>query len=99
MPAPYAQRFAELQRACPDGVPEERWRSCLVDARTFLQRWGRHAQKLGWSSSDLFGLHPHAPLGRYDAMGLLWSLQDKIVVELGAKTARTSDGLVFRKRQ
>jgi hypothetical protein len=32
-------------------------------------------------------------------MGLLWSLQDKIVVELGAKTARTSDGLVFRKRQ
>jgi hypothetical protein len=98
VPAPYAQRFADLQRACPDGVPEDRWRLCLEDALRFFDRWGRQAQKLGWSGQDLLGLHPTAPMARHDQMGLLWSLRGQTVTELGAKHAKLSGGLTFRKR-
>jgi hypothetical protein len=79
-------------------VPPDRWRLCLEDARRFFANWGRQAQKLGWSSQDLLGLHPEAPMARHDQMGLLWSLREQTVTELGAKHANLSGGLIFRKR-
>jgi hypothetical protein len=97
-PEPYARRVSELQRVCPDGVPWDRWRLCLEDARAFFPRWGRHAQKFGWSSQDLLGLHAEAPLARHDQMGLLWALQGQSVADLGGKAANLSGGLIFRRR-
>jgi hypothetical protein len=79
-------------------VPPDRWQRCIEDSRTFFRKWGRQAAKLEWSAQDLLGLHPSAPMTRHDEMGLLWSLRGKTVADLGAKTAKLSDGLVFPKR-
>jgi hypothetical protein len=98
VPAEYVQRLAELQRACPEGVPPDRWHLCLEDSAKFFARWGRQAQKLGWSSQDLFGLHGEAPMARYDEMGLLWTLKGRTVIDLGGKAAKLSGGLTFRRR-
>ena len=35
---------------------------------------------LGWRPDELFGLHPDAPMGRYDRMGLIWMLKGKRVM-------------------
>jgi hypothetical protein len=56
--------------------------------RAYSSLGGGHAQKLGWSSQDLLGLHPTAPMERHDQMGLLWSLRGKTVTDLDAKSAK-----------
>jgi hypothetical protein len=33
--------------------------------------WADGAEQLGWTLEELFGLHPDAPIARYDRMGLL----------------------------
>ena len=98
IPAPYAQQLRALQAACPAEVPRDRWLRCLDDARSFFRRWGRQAQKLGWTPHDLLGLHPTAPLARHDEMGLLWTLRGQSVVDLGARAAKLSGGLTMRRR-
>jgi hypothetical protein len=88
----------ELEQ-CPAYVPEQRWRQCLQDGQAFLERWGEQALALGWTGSDLFGLHqppdrPHASysrLSRYDCLGLCWLLQGAEV------TALTSDVAMIRR--
>jgi hypothetical protein len=47
-----------------------------------LETWGSQAANLGWTANDLFGLHPIAPLARYDAKGLVWLLHGRPVVVL-----------------
>jgi hypothetical protein len=97
-PAPYASRLSEVQQACPDGVPRERWRLCLEDARIFFARWGQQAQKLGWSGQDLLGLHPEKPMERDDQKGLIWLLRGQTVTDFDARSAKLSGGLTFRRR-
>ena len=41
------------------------------DAFAFLRDWAAQAHGLGWAGLDLFGVHRHAPLARYDCMGLV----------------------------
>jgi hypothetical protein len=81
---------------CPAGVPVERWQQAVVDAERFLSEWGNGAEGFGWPVADLFGLHPVAPMARYDVMGLRWVLHGKAVVLLTETEARLSDGLTFR---
>jgi hypothetical protein len=91
----YRRTFAHLQVKPPAHVPEDRWRQCVEDGRTFLHQWGRQAESLGWRSADLFGLHtppanPHPcyrRLSRYDQTGLLWVLQGRDVIALTEATA------------
>jgi hypothetical protein len=65
---------------------------------------------LGWTSADLFGLHPppakphpsYSRLSRYDATGLCWLLQGREVIALTEATAsirnsNTSNVTVYRK--
>jgi hypothetical protein len=60
-----------LDARCPDRVEDcERWRQAVTDGGTFLAKWGEQALALGWTVDDLFGLHPVAPLARYDAIRL-----------------------------
>jgi hypothetical protein len=106
----YRRTFAHLQLKPPPHIPEDRWRQCITDGRAFLHRWGETAQRLGWDSRDLFGLHtppakPHPNynrLSRYDATGLIWLLQGRRVTALTAETAAienpaTGSIMVFRK--
>jgi hypothetical protein len=67
----------------------------VEDERRFLHQWGESAQRLGWTSADLFGLHTppanphpsHSRLSRYDCTGLVWLLQGRPVVALTESTA------------
>jgi hypothetical protein len=87
--------FAHLQLRPPDYIPEDRWRQCIEDGRAFLAQWGSQAEALGWDSRSLFGLHipperPHPSyrrLSRYDATGLVWLLQGRVVIALTADSA------------
>jgi hypothetical protein len=77
-----------LDARCPDRVESHgRWRQAVADAETFLARWAERALVLAWTVDDLFGLHPIAPLARYDAMGLLWLLQGRPVLALTEDSA------------
>ena len=107
----YAKVFGTLQVKCPNHVPEGRWRQCLEDGKRFLTKWGESAERLGWSSADLFGLHtpPDEPrssyqrLSRYDCMGLCWALQGREVIALTAEgatiRAATGNTLTFYRQR
>lgn len=104
----FSDALAELEARCPDYVQPERWQQCVADGRQFLATWGDRAAALGWSPSELFGLHqvPAQPaatyqrLSRYDATGLIWLLQGRPVVALTKdKAAIQCNGaaVVYRK--
>jgi hypothetical protein len=101
-PIPYAQPFRILQSACPEEVPNDRWLRFLDDARTFFKKWGRQAQRLGWTAQDLLGLHPSAPMARHDEMRLLWALRGQTVTDpsckVHARSVKLSGGLTMRRR-
>ena len=99
VPALYASEFARLQARPLPEVPRERWDHFINDAGLFFDRWGKQTEALGWRADELFGLHPIAPLARYDRMGLLWILKDdEQVVALTAAGARLSGGLTFYRK-
>jgi hypothetical protein len=78
----YRRVYGILQTKCPDGVDAFRWDTCLKDASRFLAKWGLAAERLNWSSKDLFGLllipaEPHPSfnrMARLDQQGLCWCL-------------------------
>jgi hypothetical protein len=89
-----AAAFAALERQWPASIPVDRWQRAVDDGCRFLGQWAEQAEALGWTADDLFGLHPAAPLTRYDRMGLVWLLRGKKVVALtaAAATIRTATG-------
>lgn len=99
IPRIFVDEFARLQQWCPAGVPEARWRQFVNDSGVFLDQWGDEARRLGWQSSDLFGLDPVAPMARYDRMGLLWLLHGQTVSGLRSTEAALSGGHVYRRKQ
>lgn len=108
-PHPYRLIFDALERRCPDFVPNNRWKRAIEDAQSFLAIWGTQADVLGWTASELFGLHPvptkphpsFQRLSRYDSMGLIWLLRGRPVVALMATEAaiRCPDGAILSYRR
>jgi hypothetical protein len=97
-PEIYASEFARLQARPPAEVPRDRWHQFINDAGLFLDRWGRQAEAFGWRADELFGLHPDAPMARYDRMGLIWMLRGETVLDISETAARLSGGLaIYRK--
>lgn len=105
----FGEALGSLQLNRPEFVDQERWQQCIADAKRFLETWGGQANALGWSPTDLFGLHqppehPHCTyqrLSRFDHAGLLWLLRGRRVVALTEITAaiQISGGapLIFRR--
>jgi hypothetical protein len=66
-----------------------------------LARWGAQLAAMGWTTTDVFGVHPEAPLARYDYAGLLSLLPgcEVAAVTAEAVTLRTRSGAVqtFRR--
>ncbi len=76
------------------------WRACL-DAAALLEVHGADLQGLGWTASDVFGLHPEAPGGAVDAFGLALLLGGGMVAELtgdGAMILRPSGAQLTMRR-
>lgn len=92
---PFGHVLEVLESGCPNLVPVVRWQLAVEDGRRFLARWGEQAEALGWTATDLFGLHkppakPHpnySRLSRYDEIGLIWLLQSRPVLALTEATA------------
>jgi hypothetical protein len=59
----------------------------MRDAELFLSTWGHRADDLGWTTLDLFGVHPTAPAARFSYMGLLLLVNSGGVVAITAETA------------
>ena len=91
-PSEWHAILAELeQQNCPDWLAPDRWAVMLSDAESFLGRWGDTAHQLGWTALDLFGVHPIAPAGRFDVMGLT------LLLHGGAVIALTEDAATIRR--
>jgi hypothetical protein len=107
--SPLLRALSVLESACPDLVPEDRWRRCAEDGRRFFAAWADRAEALGWKPQDLFGLMSvprHAKpsfnrLARYDEIGLIWLLAGREVVALTEATAaiRSPTGAITTYRR
>jgi hypothetical protein len=69
---------------------EHRWNVMTDDAAAFLKSWGKTAHLLGWTTLDLFGVHPAAPAARFDVMGLI------PVLNGGRVIAITKEGVIVK---
>ncbi len=65
------------------GWTGSRWQQACLDATRLLDAYGAGAEllTLGWSVTDVFGLHPQAP-GSVDCFGLALLLDGGTVTEL-----------------
>ncbi len=70
------------------GWTGSRWQQACLDATRLLDAHGAELLTLGWSVTDVFGLHPQAP-GSVDCFGLALLLDGGTVAEL------TGDGAVI----
>jgi hypothetical protein len=93
--------LAELKASTsPDWMPANRLKEIVADADCFLRDWGETAHRLGWTTLDLFGVHPIAPACRFDVMGLIPLLAGHQVVALTDSTAiirRAFSTLTYRQ--
>src|SRR5215471_21820530 len=109
---PYNRVMGALLERCPAHVEPDRWQQAAADAESFLPQWGEQAEGLGWSSADLFGLHPvpdkphpsYRRLSRYDCTGLLWLLEGRAVTMLSSESAvilnpKTGNATKYRKER
>ncbi|MGF1629146.1 MAG: hypothetical protein ACFCUT_06715 [Kiloniellaceae bacterium] len=54
----------------PVGVPAWWWRPVRDVSQRFLGEWGETAERLGWSTADLFAVDASRPYERIDQYGL-----------------------------
>ena len=81
-----------LITGAPRGFTVDMWRQLGEDAVRFLDRWGSEASRLGWTTLDLFGVHPVVPTARYDAMGLVPLIRGSEVIAITARSASMRGG-------
>jgi hypothetical protein len=87
-PSEWRAICGELRRSEPPAwASAERWSELVADAEAFLVTWGKTADRLGWTTLDLFGVHPTAPTARFDVMGLIPILRGQSVCGLTEKSA------------
>lgn len=87
-PREWAEGFARLDLATPPaGFTTARWRQLIDDGGHFLDRWASEAAALGWTATDVFGLHPNAPATRFDGMGLVVLIGGGEVIAVSADRA------------
>ena len=71
-------------------------------AEDFLNVWAERARALGWTTLDLFGVHPISLNARFDVMGLIPMLRSRAVTTLTQDSAvirsRSGAGLVYRRK-
>jgi hypothetical protein len=53
----------------PLTLRRQRWLLAVKDARRFLHNWAGQAWALGWTTLDVFGVHPTHPVERLDCAG------------------------------
>jgi hypothetical protein len=91
VPREWAEGLARLLSSPPPaGVAPSLWHARVNRAARFCGAWAVKAAACGWSASDLFGLHPVAPLSRHDGMGVAFFCAEREVIDV------TPDAVVIR---
>lgn len=90
IPREWAEGFARLcEMPRPHGFSPQRWRQLLDDAGKFMDCWASRVAALGWTTEEVFGVHPVAPDARQDAKGLVALIGGHQVVAVSASTITT----------
>ncbi len=71
----------------PPTIRPEHWFAFVGSAKMFLDAWATKAADLGWTDLDLFGADSGHPEITWLNSGLLWSLPNHGIVDLGADRA------------
>lgn len=83
IPAEWRDGMTRLQTMPPPaGFPPDRWRQVQQDAARLLDEHGDELSWLGWTATDLFGVHPAAPGVAIYCVGLAVVLGGARVVEV-----------------
>lgn len=65
-----------------DGVIGDAWIGVRRSMLRFVDEWGEHAARLGWSTEALFGVHRLAGAYRVDSVGALVNLYPRRCIAL-----------------
>ena len=93
---PWAAGIARLQRMQPPlGFSVDAWKLVRLGCARLLCTHGDEMRRLGWSTEDAFGVHPHAPAPAIHCYGLGVLLNDSRVVVMtrGGATVELSGGI------
>jgi hypothetical protein len=84
VPRAWAEGFARLDTCCrPRGFSKAQWQQVIDDGGRFLDGgWAQKAAAIGWTATDIFGVHPLKPRVRFDAMGLVSLIRGGDVIDV-----------------
>jgi hypothetical protein len=91
IPEHYRQALARFKVQQPISVTRFRHNQAVNAAEMFITRWGRLADKFGWTAGDIFDW----PRDGIHGAGLAWWLGAEIVRSLGPEHAVTEQDRVF----
>ncbi len=103
VPREWAEGYARLCTIPRDpDFTEERWVRLIDDAGRFLDRWAVQVAAMGWTTLEVFGVHPNKPDARTDMKGLVPCIGGAEVVAVSADsvTIQTPSGSrqrIFRR--
>lgn len=88
VPRDWAEGFARLctMPRHPD-FNEEQWNQLIDDTGRFLDRWAVQVAAMGWTTQEVFGVHPGKPDARIDLKGLVPCIGGKEVIAVSADSA------------
>ncbi len=88
VPREWAEGFARLctMPRHPD-FTETAWQQLIDDAGRFLDHWAIQVAAMGWTTQEVFGVHPGKPDARIDLKGLVPCIGGKEVIAVSADSA------------
>ena len=89
-------RLAPTRDPCP-GFRAGQWLSVHAAALDFLANTAEAAAALGWSTVELFGVHPVVGVRRVDGCGALMVSSGSPVAEVTPALIRYRNGLAYRR--
>jgi hypothetical protein len=99
VPREWAEGYARLCTIPrhPD-FTEKSWRRLIDDSGRFLDRWAVKVAAMGWTTQEVFGVHPDKPDARLDLRGLVPSVCGTEVVAVSADSATVQTPSGARQR-
>lgn len=105
VPREWVEGYSRLQ--ClppPPDISPKRWQQIIDDGGRFLDQWADQANRLGWTTLEVFGISLRAPEQRLDMRGLVPALGGHRIIMLTAVAAtievqRNRQLRVFRKSE
>ena len=89
-------RLASTRDPCP-GFRTGQWLSVHAAALDFLANTAEAAAALGWTTLELFGVHPVVGVSRVDCCGALTVSGGSPIAEVTPALIRYRNGLAFRR--